>query len=94
MTEKNLKAFQPRKHHRYKVQKKVLICVKGICGTVETKDISDGGMAINMLTAENLPDIKLGSIVSTRPADVDSELPKVGKVVRLDGFEAGIEFVS
>lgn len=69
------------------------MCVKGVCGTVQTKDVSDGGMAINMLTAQNIPAIKLGSIVSTRPAEADNELPKVGKVVRLDDFEAGIEFV-
>jgi len=93
MTEKNLKAFQPRRHHRFKIQQKVLLCVKGVCGTVDTKDTSEGGMAINMLTAQDLPEIKLGSIVSTRFVDAENELPKVGKIVRLDDFEAGIEFV-
>lgn len=93
MQEKNLKAFQPRKHHRYKSRKTMQVCVKSVCGTVDTKDISEGGIALDMLSGNDLPELKVGSIVSVRPVDSDTELPKVGRVVRIDTSEAGIEYV-
>lgn len=93
MTEKNLKAYHPRKHPRRPEQVLMVICVKGVCGTATTKDISEGGVAVNLLTATDLPDLKVGSIVSTRKADAPHTASMVGKVVRMDAIEMAIEFV-
>lgn len=93
MAKKNLKAFQPRKHHRFKRKVKMLLCVKNVCGTIDTNDISDGGMALDRLTAQNLPELKLGGIVSLRPVEDSQALAKVGRIVRLEDTELGVEFV-
>jgi len=93
MAEKNLKAYHPRKHQRRLEQVRMVICVKGVCGTAMTKDRSDGGIAINLLTATDLPELKVGSIVSTREEDSPHTTSMVGKVVRMDAIELAIEFV-
>ena len=93
MAEKNLKAYYPRKHHRKPEQVRMVICVKGVCGTATTKDTSEGGMAVNLLTATDLPELKVGSIVSTRKEDAPHTASMVGKVVRIDSVELAIEFV-
>lgn len=69
------------------------LCVKSVCGTIDTNDISDGGMALNRLTAQNLPELKLGSIISIRPVEDNQVLAKVGRIVRMDATEFGVEFV-
>lgn len=93
MTNQNLKAYQPRKHHRRPERIEVFICVRNVCGTAKTRDISDGGMAVDLSTAKDLPDIKVGSIVSTRSVGAPHSSSMIGKVVRIDGNDMAIAYI-
>lgn len=92
MPSENLKAFQARKHQREEKIVSIVLCVKGICGTVMTKDMSDGGMALNLVTARDLPELQLGGIVSTRLEDAVQTSARVGKVVRITDTELALEY--
>lgn len=93
MSNQNLKAYQPRKHHRRPERVEVFICVRNMCGTAKTRDISEGGIAIDLGTAKDLPDIKVGSIVSTRAVGAPHSSSMIGKVVRIDGNDLAIAFI-
>ena len=93
MTKQNLKAYHPRKHHRRPERLEILVCVRNVCGTATTRDISEGGLAIDLVTAKNLPDIKVGSIVSTRVDGAPHSSSMIGKVVRMNEKELAIEFI-
>jgi len=93
MTTQNLKAYQPRKYHRRAERIEVYICVRNVCGTVTTRDVSEGGIAVDLGTAKDLPDIRVGSIVSTRSVGAPHSSAIIGKVVRLEGSDLAIEFL-
>ncbi|MDX5152200.1 MAG: PilZ domain-containing protein [Acidiferrobacterales bacterium] len=93
MTSQSPKAYQPRKHHRRPERVQIYICVRNECGTARTKDVSEGGIAVDLATAKNLPDIKVGSIVSTRSIDAPHSSAMIGKIVRMDESELAIQFL-
>jgi len=93
MANQNLKAYQPRKHHRRAERVEIYICVRNVCGTAMTRDVSDGGLAIDLASARELPEIKLGSIVSTRSVGAPHSSAIIGKVVRMDATEMAIQFL-
>jgi len=93
MANEKLKAYEPRKYHRRNEQLDIFLCVKNECGTAVTRDISEGGMAIDLVAAKDLPDLKVGSIVSTRPVDAPHSSSMIGRVVRLDPRILAIEFI-
>ena len=67
--------------------------MRNMCGTAKTRDISEGGIAIDLGTAKDLPDIKVGSIVSTRAVGAPHSSSMIGKVVRIDGNDLAIAFI-
>lgn len=93
MTDQNLKTYQPRKHHRRAERVQIYICVRNVCGTATTRDVSEGGIAVDLSTAKDLPDIKVGSIVSTRSIDAPHSSAMIGKIVRMDKFELAIQYL-
>jgi len=93
MTDQSPKAYQPRKHHRRAERVEIYICVRNECGTAVTKDVSEGGICVDLATAKNLPEIKVGSIISTRSIDAPHSSAMIGKIVRMDQTELAIQFL-
>jgi len=93
MANQNPKAYQPRKYHRRPERVEVFICVRNVCGTVTTRDVSEGGIAVDLKTAKDMPEIKVGSIVSTRSVDAPHSSAIIGKIVRMNDTELAIEFI-
>lgn len=93
MKAQNLKAYQPRKHHRRAERIEVYVCVRNVCGTVMTRDVSDGGIAVDLTTAKDLPEIRVGSIISTRPVGSPHSSAIIGKIVRMNETEMAMEFL-
>jgi hypothetical protein len=93
MSDPKIREYKPRKHHRRAERVEVYICVRNDCGTAMTRDVSEGGIAVDLSTAKGVPDIKVGSIVSTRSVDAPHSAAIIGKVVRMNEDELAIEFI-
>jgi hypothetical protein len=93
VTEKKIKAFIHRKHHRVRQQVDMLVCQKSECLVLRTNDVSEGGISFDVLNRQLPQTFAVGKFVRTR-AESDSEATAtIGEIVRLNDQEMAIKFV-
>ena len=93
MTEKKIKLFVHRKHHRVRQQVDILVCQKAECIVLRTIDISDGGISFDIVNKKLPQTFAVGKFVRTRNESDSEATATIGEIVRLNDQELAIKFV-